>query len=135
MSNEHIQAMGEATDQGTTHLAESNRCTVDPIGSGDRDGRSFRERRNQRVAGRVTLGVHAREEDTKITRCQNCSSPARCSTGTAPISAAATIPVLAALPVVWRTNHGPARMVMLFPTCEMAFPPSREYSRIRSFAS
>jgi hypothetical protein len=71
-------------------------------------------------------------------RCDTRSTigPPRTAGITAPIaSAAATMPVLAALPVVWRTNYGPARMVMLFPTCEMAFQPSREYSGIRSFGS
>jgi hypothetical protein len=44
------------------------------------------------------------------------------------LAAAVTTPVLAALPVVWSTNHGIATSAIVVPTKETALPASRPSS-------
>src|SRR5919201_3047763 len=44
----------------------------------------------------------------------------------------AVIPTLSSLPVVTRTNHGSANVVMLLPIDDMRFAPSKERIGIRS---
>src|SRR5919106_207700 len=63
---------------------------------------------------------------------RSTSGPPRTGTSSPKASAAPTSPVLAALPVVWRTNHGPATIVIMLPTWEMPSAVSTAYTGRRS---